>query len=925
MDHEIRKNFELKPKPQQDQSEQYTSNLSALITALRASISDQTRAEMVSNDYQLHYFDSATHHLSDSEEITESDSELQGAPTKKVPVLAMFIESREDANYKFALEQKYHKSIVETHAMNAKKEVNIVATFNILYTPSDTEISNDLGFGNFSLINPPKSKDDIRSISLHKIFNSFPIGKFFAQLNYYSAETGHAKQLLIDISLLPLQIRSTIVHEFEALFGKNSHHEVYPTFSLLVIDVSMAQAEKHKLIQNIFAKRLEQFDEIDDQLRHSFTKQPFEFLAKMKSDLMPAANPYLDQFVKQLDIDLNSFYLCEQVIDKRTSAMDAGQTKPSLIKLNKLDALAYFDSCQLFDRYAEHLFDADPSGLCNLNTQTKVKETKLDEKIFSSHGNCFYIISYGKLYKCLVPITDLPISQESKMHQSNDQFIKSVENLQHNSSLIVENVHKRQNFIFSRHLMNVPPYKNYGSMANLIMNLHEQIATIKLRELIEPEQEEVEELAKLEPEDEGEDDEEENKWQALPSFSESGMDTATSEVGQNQQQRLNGGAYIEDIEEEDEEAEAEEERRRERMLMQDQREEEEICAQQDTDAQMNAYGLFDTLESARYDAMLGNEYTDINEHVNQVQQMTLNLNKSQAATSQVNQEMRNLSEVEFASFETDRLKQTSRAAGKNRIQTGGNSAIMSKSYGQLVNKLETRDQVIIKEIDRLFASIRDHQGANAKAHGELEQLHESQLKRSGSWGYSSSKRHVKAKVMDMPYAEDYTSMAKKLGINASTLNYLGSSGLRDAYISSQEESGEKVFVRIDDYLNREVSRALERSYSADYLNQCACPRARISYVRIPPGQQNALAANGADDTLNFETCIANTTFEQQQQKFYQQQQQEMEMEEEANAQFTEYRSAPYDLRYWSILKLLEEERQQKEQGNVKDQQAQISK
>ena len=118
---------------------------------------------------------------------------------------------------------------------------------------------------------------------------SFPFGKFFAQLNYYSAETGHAKQLLIDISLLALQIRSTIVHEFEALFGKNSHHhEVYPTFSLLVIDVSMAQAEKHKLIQNIFAKLLEQLEEIGDKLRHSFSKQPFEFLSKMKSDFMPA-------------------------------------------------------------------------------------------------------------------------------------------------------------------------------------------------------------------------------------------------------------------------------------------------------------------------------------------------------------------------------------------------------------------------------------------------------------------------------------------------------------------------------------------------------------------------------------------------------------------------------------------------------------
>ena len=130
----------------------------------------------------------------------------------------------------------------------------------------------------------------------------------------------------------------------------------------------MAQAEKQKLLQNVFAKRLEQFDEIGDQLRHSFAKQPFEFLARMKSE---AGGPYLDEFVKQLDIDLNSFYLCEQVTDTAVVKSEASE-RPSLVKINKLDALAFFDSTQLFDRFAEHLFDADPVGLCQLNTQTKV-------------------------------------------------------------------------------------------------------------------------------------------------------------------------------------------------------------------------------------------------------------------------------------------------------------------------------------------------------------------------------------------------------------------------------------------------------------------------------------------------------------------------------------------------------------------------
>ena len=111
----------------------------------------------------------------------------------------------------------------------------------------------------------------------------------------------------------------------------------------------------------------------------------------------------------------------------------------------------------------------------------------------------------------------------------------------------------------------------------------------------------------------------------------------------------------------------------------------------------------------------------------------------------------------------------------------------------------------------------------------------------------------------------------------------------------EEEAGEKVFVRIDDYLSREVSKALERSYSADYLNQSACARARTSCVRVPG------AAAHADDTLNLETCAASATLEQQG---------VLSGEQASVAQFTEYRSAPYDLRYWSILKLLEEERQQ---------------
>jgi len=92
--------------------------------------------------------------------------------------------------------------------------------------------------------------------------------------------------------------------------------------------------------------------------------------------------------------------------------------------------------------------------------------------------------------------------------------------------------------------MNVPPYKNYGSMANLLMNLHEQIGAVRLRE-VEYElfslQEVTEELA--EGEGEGED--------ATESLVDGGDLNGNDELEQGQN-RPNGGAFIENIEEEDE-------------------------------------------------------------------------------------------------------------------------------------------------------------------------------------------------------------------------------------------------------------------------------------------------------------------------------------------------------------------------------------
>jgi len=342
--------------------------------------------------------------------------------------------------------------------------------------------------------------------------------------------------------------------------------------------------------------------------------------------------------------------------------------------------------------------------------------------------------------------------------------------------------------------MNVPPFKNFGSMANLIMNLHEHIKCIELQKEREDESTEIADIR-------------------LP-------EADTESDFSHHLHRVKNGSRSEL-------------------------------------SNSHIYNSVQTYDIPNEDTNQKCEYSDLNDQVAKFQQETLNRN----VKGVYSQEIRNLSEVEFASFETDRLKK-----GKSSADLNANSQEVVK--GDVV----VRDQIIIKEIDKMFTSIRDHQGSNAKAKGELKYFPKTK-KRSGSWGYSSNKRHVKAKVMDMPYAEDYETIMKRIEMGDTTEN----TGYSQTAV---DEASEKVFVRIDDYLNIEVSKALERSYSVDYLNQDAGQRTRIRYIRIPG---HMIETDSRKVTENQSSCVEQ--------------------------QVTEYRSAPYDLRYWSILKLLEEEQQ----------------
>lgn len=127
----------------------------------------------------------------------------------------------------------------------------------------------------------------------------------------------------------------------------------------------------------------------------------------------------------------------------------------------------------------------------------------------------------------------------------------------------------------------------------------------------------------------------------------------------------------------------------------------------------------------------------------------------------------------------------------------------------------------------MFTTIRDHQSATVKARGEMNsgaRNGRAALRKSGSWSYSSSKRHVIAKVMELPFAEDVGQLARRVGLmystSATTATRVGDEMMPDTMMMAMSEeqqlnhmlslmpmpeaTNEQVFVRIDDYLSKQV-------------------------------------------------------------------------------------------------------------------------
>jgi len=845
VDTEIRKNFELKPKEsnqiyiENDHDDDDDDNDNSIIISNNKKFSDYTinnsslllidelkNSIILKNDdisdFQLHFFD-----LNPST-VTAAAAATEICDRSNRAVLLMLFDKDNTDNYRFSLEKKYHKSIIDTHVTNKKDDINIVAHLNVYFFYNETE-NNSIDSMKFktthfellSLIRPPTTNEDIASITNKKMFNSLPIGKYFVDIKYQwivnNDQTEH-KNSLIDLSLLPLPIRIQLIYELETSTIDN------PTIELMIVDNNLLRNKmiktKETFIREAFRKHA---TNIDDSIK-SLVLNNILNLGSLRSELSETelANNYqLDKLLKVLEIELNSFYICEQVGANENVEQPVEVTDDSLVKLNRIDALVSFECAQ---KYKDILVTKIKSNYDDiLNSTMKSEISKLDSKIFEARGAMFYLLENGKYYRCLLPISDLIHKTNSDLANNSLNYSNISEHLQH-SSVSIHEPHTNiiETYIFGRHL---PKIYSINFEEHLIKSVYFKQITLNNDEF----QMSIDKL--------NEDDDN------LPSFSESISEPIS--IKQQQQQQQNNFPIL---------ASQDEEKFKKDFILN--------LTQQNTTDNLNKSIENQIVSTREMIIAENNAETNYLSQFNQANKEFMDyLNQEQEQQQQ--HFIQCQQGQELTQFETDRLKLDLHL---NNIA----------SY----NAKQLRDKIIINEIDKMFSAIRDHQGSTIKAKGEekLCQIYNSsrsgKKKKGCTWSYSSSKRHVRAKIMELPIAEDITQLAKSIGINDLVLNN-----------ENQEDTIEKVFVRIDDYLNKEVSKSLQRSYSVDYLNHLASGcRTRIRYIRIP-GQQTTNTQN----MLNYSYANMN------------------EMPAESMSS-TEYRTAPYDLRYWSILKLLEEER-----------------
>ena len=282
----------------------------------------------------------------------------------------MLFDRSNEENLKYGLEKSYHKSIIEAHAQQST-DINIIGTLSLFYiedvecnaansASGEYEISNTVKFDQFSLIKPRLSKSSTPGGPLiNEVSTNFlPIGRYFMRVKYrrvlftgdtqldvlLNSSSSVEKESIVDLSLLPLAIRAQLVYEFEASQRRGTQPK-YQNVNALAIDSHLLQIEINK-------KR-------DELIKEAIIKSssPLETEALLMSIAAAAASssaairpanssPQLDEFIKCLEVDLNSYYICEKLMAEAFEH-ELGR-EIDLVKLNKLDALASFKCVQKY-------------------------------------------------------------------------------------------------------------------------------------------------------------------------------------------------------------------------------------------------------------------------------------------------------------------------------------------------------------------------------------------------------------------------------------------------------------------------------------------------------------------------------------------------------------------------------------------------
>ena len=404
VDAEIRKSFELKSKLSDDEStidrktfvnnetikksvipDTVSNELNTIIDDLRKSVIDKINTD--SNQYQVHFFN-------------------------KHPCLFILYESNNKENFKFSLEKKYHESIMKTFEKNNVQSYTTIGKVLV----NLNEVGND--FDRFSIIRSPTSTEDVQQMIQTKMFNSIPIGKYFMSVKYENVKNKLCKESLIDASLLPIPLRTQLIHEYENMLNMFRETRVpprTPTLYVTPVDFNQVRREIHL----------------------------------NKTALRKNLDPKVTELPQNVEIELNTFYICEKCVNLKNS-------RPSLVKLSKLDALAVFNLAQAKFKNSTAFANMDSN---TFNLQVNKTDTKIDEKMFDLYGNKFYIIDNDTFYRCLIPVYDINVNDEANLKSP-----------QHISSLIVDN-NLRRSFVYSRHLMEYAPFNKYSNLYGLLMEV----------------------------------------------------------------------------------------------------------------------------------------------------------------------------------------------------------------------------------------------------------------------------------------------------------------------------------------------------------------------------------------------------------------------------------------------------------------------